>query len=299
MRGIRILTLEGDETGLDEAHDTEHQALVRHERLVAINRYGLPRRLILFANPRPLPLVRMPIVVADQQIHLACREQCACIDLRPRIGIDSPEQRVAVDDLARARESGSVLRHIRTLLELAKHAGKFLSELSEHGIVRHHRDDRSRMKHSGRGLHRSRRYRSQRVRRASLISHDIPDDGALVLLGKDAEYFPHRPEDKLVAVGRGEAERSGLCSASRLGRPEAPVKGSQVENRYLDRRRPRVAVVVTQKKAMETSSLEDFSGSDDHAVRPHVPDRRGLSTGGGNRGSRNQRSQAERGTSGR
>src|SRR5450759_2973046 len=135
MRGIRILTLEGDETRLDEAHDTEHQALVRHERLVAINRNGFPRRLILFAYPRPLPLVRMPIVVADQQIHLACREQCACIDLRPRIGIDSPEQRVAVDDLARARESGSVLRHIRTLLELAKHASKFLSELSEHGIV--------------------------------------------------------------------------------------------------------------------------------------------------------------------
>ena len=59
--------VERDETRLHEARDAEHQALVRDERLVAIDRNGLPGRLILFSNPRPLPLVRMPVVVANQR----------------------------------------------------------------------------------------------------------------------------------------------------------------------------------------------------------------------------------------
>src|ERR1700694_1671077 len=152
------------------------------------------------------------------------------------------------------------------LLELTEHTGKLLPELAKNRIVGHYRHSWMRMNHADRGLDRIRHDRAQRMRSASFVADDVPDDSAFVLLGKYAEPFPHRAECVLRAIGCLEPERYGLRAASCPERLEPAVESSEVENRHLDRRRPLVAVVLAEKDLVEMSGLVDLTGNDDHAV---------------------------------
>src|SRR6266481_5254326 len=241
MRGIWILLVESDEVRQDDPRKAHHDTPVRDEDLVTIDRYGFPGRFVFLSEPRPLPLIRMTVVVADEHVDFTRREQRSRIDTRRRIGVDLVEQRIAADDLVGAAKYRSFIRNCRVLLELAQHAGELLSEFTEHGVVRHHGDGRRRMENSRHGLNRSGRDGAQGMRSASLIADDIPDDGAPVLLRKDAESLSHRAERPFRAICRFEPERPGLRAASFFRGLQSAVKPSQVENRHLYRRRPQIA----------------------------------------------------------
>src|SRR6267143_2407345 len=245
------------------------------------------------AEPRPFPLVRMPIVVADEHIHLDSREQRPRIDTRLRVNVDPVEEGVAADDLARARETGTTLGHVGTLLQLAEHTRKLCSEFAENRIVRHYRDGRMRVKDADGGLKWISRDRSQWMRSTPLVADDVPDDGPIVLLGQNAESFLHRAEHVLQVVGRLESERYGLRPPSRLRGLESAVKSPRVENGHLYRRRPLIAVVVAQENAMKMSRLVDLAGDDDHAICSN-DSRRVLSCCSRNRGRHQDRRQSNR-----
>src|SRR5882762_4689150 len=82
LRGIRIPLAKSDETRLDDSPDAHQHTFIRDEDLVAIDRDWFPWRLVFFPEPRPLPLVRMTVVVADEHVDFTGRQQCSCIDAR-------------------------------------------------------------------------------------------------------------------------------------------------------------------------------------------------------------------------
>src|SRR6266404_5939390 len=123
MRGIWILLVESDEIRQDDPRNAHHDTPVRDEDLVAIDRYGFPGRFVFLPEPRPLPLIRMTVVVADEHVDFTRREQRSRIDARRRISVDLVEQRIAAPQLVGASKYRSFFRNCRVLLELAQHTG--------------------------------------------------------------------------------------------------------------------------------------------------------------------------------
>ena len=100
---IRILGAEGDETGNRVASDVHHQPLIRHEYVIPVSRDRLPRRRIL-SQAGPQPLIRMTVIIADEKIEQARRQERARIHLVPWVGVDAIEEILAIDDLVGAGE---------------------------------------------------------------------------------------------------------------------------------------------------------------------------------------------------
>src|SRR5438552_16991941 len=104
------------------------------------------------------------------------------------------------------------------------------------------------------------------MRRASLVTNDVPDDGVLVLIAETEICLPHQAEHVLGAVRCDEPKILGLLPAAYLYWYKTAVQGLQVENRNSYRCRPRIAIVISQKLPMKASAPVNVAGDYDNGV---------------------------------
>ncbi len=233
----------------------EHETLVARESLIAIVRDRHPLRPV--RELRPSPLVAVAVPVADQDVQEPRLEEGARVGPFPRIGRDALVERLVVEDLERAVESGAVRGGPGgELVELADEARELLSEFAQGGIVRHDHQPLRAVEDSGRVHELVGHEEGRRLVGRDLILHEIARPCVTQLLGKDARgVLVDRTEGVVAAVRSPQRERLGLAAPYDLDGHEPTRDRVQAEGLDPHRRRPQGPVVLAPQPAMDAALL--------------------------------------------
>ena len=133
---VRVLLLKADEFGIDPAHQLHEQAVEIDEGLVPVFGDGQPRVAVSGRKPRPAPLARVPILIADEKIDESRLEIGARINSFAGRLFKTLVQLVRAAHLAGSGKSRLIVgRFGRMFLQGADQPGKLLAIRSQPRIV--------------------------------------------------------------------------------------------------------------------------------------------------------------------
>ena len=247
---VGVTVAEADDVGLIEAREPREKAVELGERLVAVARDGPPHVPVVLLEPRPAPLVGVPVPVANVDVEQTRSEKGPRVDPVTRAVPQVLPQLLGARNVVRAREARLVVTaFLRPLLELPEHPGEVGPEGAETRVVGQNEQAWLRVEYT-RGIEqRADDQRSRRMAGADLILDDLIDEG-LAQLRRDRRrgILVHRAESEHAPVAALEPQRFRLPPATALERGQTAGVAGEIEHFDADRDGPQVAVVAAEQE---------------------------------------------------